>query len=177
MRLEPVRCVVSVPAKSDVDVGICIDVDVDGDIDVDIDVDVDGGVKEVRGLEVSERRAIGRETGVVVGGGLTSCTRNCRCYNVYENKSMTTSSNQRSNVERRYEESKGEILSELRTYTIMVASRGMMGGSSSVVKRSSGLVVYSVYPVYPTVSRAGLLGLAGKECRSMLAVMLRQLVN
>lgn len=104
--METVRCVVSVPAKQR-DVDVDVDVDVDGDIDVDVDVDVDGGVKEVRGLEVSEWRAIGEEIKVVVGvEGLTSCTRNCRCYNVYENKSETISSNQRPNVERRYEESK-----------------------------------------------------------------------
>jgi hypothetical protein len=104
--LKSVWGVVSVPAKQrDVDVGICIDVDIDGDIDVDIDVNV--GVKEVKVLDVSEWRAIGEEIKVVVGvEGLTSCTRNCRCYNVYENKSETISSNQRPNVERRYEESK-----------------------------------------------------------------------
>jgi hypothetical protein len=43
-----------------------------------------------------------------------------------------------------------------------------MGGSSSVVKRSSGLVVYSIGL---TVSKVGLLGLEGKNCQSMLAMI------
>lgn len=78
----------------------------------------------------------------------------------------------RSAIERRYRARQGDV--EIQTYTIMVASRGMMGESSSVVKRSSGLAVYSIGL---TVSKVGLLGLAGKYCRSMLAMMLEQLVN
>jgi hypothetical protein len=109
---------------------------------------------------------------VVVGvEGLTSCTRNCRCYNVYEINSgkMGQISDRTSNVDMK--KARQDSV-ELRTYTIMVASRGMLGESCSVVKRSSGLVVY---PVYPTVAGVGLLGLAGNYCRSMLAMMLEQL--
>jgi hypothetical protein len=92
---------------------------------------------------------------VVVGvEGLTSCTRNCRCYSVYENNSgkMGQISDRTSNVDMK--KARRDIV-ELRTYTIMVASRGMMGESCSDVKRSSGLVVY---PVCLTVCTASLFG-------------------